>query len=272
MKHNDIAGRVRLVVRLGILAAWTCFCLLLRVLVLPLVLISPWFERVSRQFLFKLWGRLMAFIVGMRVEVRGTRPKYPFLLVCNHQGYVDGFVLASQLACVYISMTEMKSWPLIGTLSKWIHTIFIDRNDMRDTHRVNRCIAQALGSGEGVAFFPEGQTSPGYEVRPFKGALLQPAAENGWPVHYATIRYETPEGCPPATTHVCWAHGEPFTHHATQLFQLPYFNVTITFGDEPIRATNRKELAEQLQKAVAKNLVPNPRVDVPEGVPHRRPA
>lgn len=248
--HLDSSAKQRLTIRLILDASVVIVLLLARGLVFPLVMVSKRFERASRQFLFRLWGRATAWILGLRIEVRGTPPKAPFLLVCNHQSYLDGFVMAWAFGPIFVSMIEMQSWPFVGTMCRWLRVIFIDRKSLRDAHRVIAGLKDAIANGEAISLFPEGRTSPGDLIRPFHPALLQPAAEEGWDVYYATIRYRTPEGCLPASSVVAWARGEPFAAHAKRLFSLPRVHVTLTFGEEPIRHSDRKALAEALRAAV----------------------
>jgi hypothetical protein len=42
-----------------------------------------------------------------------------------------------------------------------------------------------------------------------------------------------------------------FPPHVWGLLQLPCFHTVVTFGESPIRASDRKELAVRLQEAVA---------------------
>ena len=56
-------------------------------------------------------------------------------------------------------------------------TMFIDRERRRDTHRVIRQMAVVLAGGDVVAVFPEGTTTHGTDVLPFKSSLLQPIVE-----------------------------------------------------------------------------------------------
>ena len=70
----------------------------------------------------------------------------------------------------------------------------IERERRRDTHRVTRHMAEVLANGDVVAIFPEGTTTEGHEVLPFKSSLLQPIIEAGGHVQPVAIRYRTPDG------------------------------------------------------------------------------
>ena len=73
-------------------------------------------------------------------------------------------------------------------------TVFIERERRRDTHRVNHQMARVLAGGDVVAIFPEGTTTDGTDLLPFKSSLLQPIVEAAGHVQPVAIRYRTPDG------------------------------------------------------------------------------
>jgi 1-acyl-sn-glycerol-3-phosphate acyltransferase len=107
-----------------------------------------------------------------------------------------------------------------------------------------------LDSGRGVVFFPEGTTSRGDKVAPFRPSLLEPAARSRRPVHYAALSYRTRKKCPPAERAVCWWGDMKFGSHILQLLAMPGFDASLTFGKEPIREDDRKLLATRLHRAI----------------------
>jgi 1-acyl-sn-glycerol-3-phosphate acyltransferase len=224
--------------------------------VAPVLWFSPVTDRAWRRMMFKFWGRVAWRIIGMRVEVHGTPPKPPYFQVTNHVSYLDTMLMAGVLGCVFVAKAEMEHWPVFGLIARGMGTIFIKRERLRDTVRVNNLITRVIDADEGLQVFAESTTSQGIEVRPFKTALLEPAADRCFPVHYAAITYRTPEGCPPASDVVCWWTMVAFLSHALNLFRLPYFYASVTFGDAPIVADDRKVLAQKLHDAVQAIFVP----------------
>lgn len=246
------AAWFRLVRRATLLLSMTGLVVLVRWVLFPLVVSSSSFEQKSRRLLFRTWGRCALRILGLRLHVRGNPPPRPFFLVCNHQSYVDVFVMAACLGCVFVAMVEMRSWPIVRRLNKLLRTIYVDRRKVRDAQRVNEAMCAAWDLGESMAIFPEGGTSPGIDVRPFRSPLLQPAAEHGWPVHCAAIHYATPENTPPADHAVIWAHREPFAAHFLRLLRVPRADITVTFVPESVAGDDRKTLTARLHDAVSK--------------------
>jgi 1-acyl-sn-glycerol-3-phosphate acyltransferase len=210
---------------------------------------SQWRTRV-----FRVWCRAIVRLLGMRVEVQGNPPQPPFVLVSNHLGYIDVIALASELRCVFVSRADVRDWPGVGHLCRSVDTLFIQREDKRDIPRVMNEMEQVLASGRGIVLFPEGTSSSGDGVLPFRPSLLALAARSGRPVHFASISYRTPSGSPPARDVVCWWGEMPFASHLFNLAALPGFRVRLEFGHQPILESDRKILAERLQREVERQI------------------
>jgi 1-acyl-sn-glycerol-3-phosphate acyltransferase len=203
-----------------------------------------------RTRIFRRWSRGVARLLGMRAEVHGTPPRTPFVLVSNHLSYVDVILLGGQLSCVFVAKAEVDRWPLVGALCRSVDTVFIDRKTKRDIPRVTQRLQDILADGRGVVLFPEGTSTKGEGVLRFRPGLLAEAARSGRSVSYASLSYKTPPGSRPARLAVCWWGDMPFPRHLIRLLGLPGFEASLTFGEEPIRETDRKLLATRLQRAV----------------------
>ena len=210
----------------------------------------PYWERA-----YRAWAAGAARIVGMKIEVRGERPAPPYFIVTNHIAFVDVFLLASQLGCIFVAKNELAGWPIFGSLARVGKTIFIDRERIRDTVRVNQEIVDAMNEGLSLALFAESGVSNDGALRPFKAALLEPCARMNIPVHYASIHYESPEGSPPASETIVWKEGVSLFRHFCSVTSLPSFKAVLTIGDAPISAADRKTLATSLFQAVEKQLI-----------------
>ena len=249
-------SHIRAGVRATLLVIVTLFFVGLRLLVWPSAKISRPFDRTLRRFLIRGWGYCFAFLVGLHVVVKGTPPRPPFFMVCNHLTYLDMLLLARQVGSIFVSRGDVEHWPFFGFVAKCLYVIFINREDKRDTTRVNQLIKKTIEEKDGIVVFPEGYTSPGVEVRTFRSPLLQPAIDLDMPVYYVTIYYDTPESGPSPGLLCSWWHPEPFYVHLIRLLHYRGVVATIHFGETPIHDTNRKTLARQLEEAVRANFVP----------------
>jgi len=249
-------GYLRAVVRLLALAVvCLCFYLFLNITAVFVYLaertVGPpartgrWRTRV-----FRRWTDCVRAVLGIKVRAAGAAPEPPFVLVSNHLSYLDVILLGSQLRCVFVARADVADWPLIGALCRTVETLFINRASKRDLPRVMRQMEQVLDSGRGVVLFPEGTTTKGDAVLPFRPSLLDAAARSGRPVWYASLSYSTPPGCEPAQRSVCWWGEMPFTAHFLGVLRLPEIRARVTFGEQPIRESDRKILAARLQHAV----------------------
>lgn len=209
-----------------------------------------------RMLVFRSWSRSVLAVLGVEVEVVGEPPKTPFLMVTNHLSYVDIPVIGTQVGAIFVAKSEISSWPGVGFMCRSINTIFIDRNVRRDLPRVMRMIDTELAHGMGVVLFPEGTSSKGATLLPFRPALLESAARSDTPVSFGTLSYHTPEGEPPAHLAVCWWGGMDFSPHALQFAQLRRVHAKLVFGDEPIHDVDRKELAQKLRAAMLEQFEP----------------
>ncbi|MBL8208616.1 MAG: 1-acyl-sn-glycerol-3-phosphate acyltransferase [Blastocatellia bacterium] len=224
-------------------------------------------KRRWRNFIFRHWAKTIVSVLGIKIRTNEIVPATPFFLVSNHLSYLDIVVLASQLDCVFIAKREVESWPVFGLLSRSMNTIFIDRARASDIPRVNALIVETLQSGQNIVVFPEGTSTAGASILPFKPSLLEPVARGHFPVAYSSIHYRTPPAEPPAHLSVCWWGTMTLMPHLWGVFRLSAIEATLTFGIETIRGTDRKELAQMLHEAVTTIFTPSTKSEtVPRAV------
>jgi 1-acyl-sn-glycerol-3-phosphate acyltransferase len=201
------------------------------------------------QRMFRGWARTMARVLGMRIEIAGTPPRPPFLLVANHLSYADVLLLGAAAGGAFVAKREIAGWPVLGHLCRLVGTVFVDREAKRDLVRASSEMEAALAAGIGVVLFPEGGISGREELQPFRPPLLQGAVATGRPVCWAVISYDTPPGAPPASEAVVWSG--PLAPHVLRLLALPGFRARVTFGAAPVHEPDRKRLATRLHQEMA---------------------
>lgn len=203
------------------------------------------------------WAAAVAGVMGISINITGRAPKPPFLLVSNHLSYIDIIPFWYALDTTFIAKSEINQWPVIGKIANLLGIVFINRQKNRDLTRVNKVIESNVHSAQGLILFPEGTSSRGKRVLPFKSSLLQNPADKEWPVYYASLRYQLPKDTNhKAWKEICWWGDMQFTPHFWNLLHIKSFHINVHFADEPVRAENRKELAKTLHQNVQKIFVP----------------
>lgn len=196
-------------------------------------------------------GHTFANILGITVQHEGPQPPSPCFWICNHVSSLDAVMLLLTVENpIVVARHDVESWPVIGTISSGIDTIFVDRSRFDSMPIVADKMAQAMQKGYSVVMFPEATTGKGDVLLPFKPPLFEPAIRLGVPVHYACCYYETADGEAPATDVVTWWRDSTFASHAWDFLRTPRIYLRVRYGTSPIQAENRKVLARQLQEAV----------------------
>jgi len=203
-----------------------------------------------------VWARLDLRILNVDVDRHGPVPHPSGLVVSNHLSYLDVVVLAAQMPCAFVAKREVRSWLFFGTMAASMGTVFVDRRTKKDLLRVGKVIEERVASGQIVVLFPEGTSSCGSKVLPFRSSLLAPFARSQVPVHYASIRYETDPCDPPATSVVAWSGNGAFPRHLLGLLALARIRARLVFGSGPLADPDRKRLAARLFEAVRQSFEP----------------
>jgi len=194
--------------------------------------------------------------LNVHVESTGEFPSKGGILVSNHLGYLDVFVLASLGPTVFVSRSDVEHWPVFGPLTKWCSTIYIDRERRDQIPAVIEAMADALSTGSQVVFFPEGTSGSGETVMPFRPSLFGVATAGEIPVHAATLTYATLPEDPVARDSVCWWGDDSFAGHFFGLAGLREVRAKVHFIDGTFRGENRKELAKRCHQAILEHFEP----------------
>ncbi len=119
-----------------------------------------------------IYHRMVCVILGIKVKVNGVRStEMPTLFVCNHVSYLDIEVLGGRIPGCFVAKAEVATWPFFSTLAKAQRTIFVDRRSAK-TNNSREEMLKRLDTGDNLMLFPEGTSSDGTRVLPFRSALF----------------------------------------------------------------------------------------------------
>jgi len=170
------------------------------------------------------------------------------LLISNHLSYLDILVLAAQTPAVFVAKREVKSWPVFGWFARLAGTLFVHREKRMQVAQATADLEASLDSGALVVLFPEGTSSDGQTVLPFKSALLAPATRRWQRLFAGFIRYELDDG--DAGEGICYWKDMTLLPHLINLLSKRAPRVFVRFSQFRQPATDRKELARQLHSEV----------------------
>jgi 1-acyl-sn-glycerol-3-phosphate acyltransferase len=185
---------------------------------------------------------------GVKIEVHGAIPDGPCALVANHVSYLDPVAILSQVAATAIAKREVSTWPCLGAVMGSLGVLWVDRACAWSGARVLRGAARAWAAGVPVLAFPEGTTTRGDDVLPFRRGLFGIALRARVPVVPVTLAYDDP-GAP-------WVGGRAFLPHYVRTAARPTTRVSLWF-ERPIepRGAGAAELAEHARSIVRARLL-----------------
>jgi 1-acyl-sn-glycerol-3-phosphate acyltransferase len=142
-----------------------------------------------RRRLEQLFFRRTLRALGLELDCEGSPSTTPgTLFVANHISFADVLALATCVDAAFVAKSEVRSWPVLGWLAKRFGTLFVTRGRRIDARAQAELLAARLRRGENIIIFPEGTTSDGTSVLPFRSTLLA-AAEPASAVQPVAIRY-----------------------------------------------------------------------------------
>jgi len=176
------------------------------------------------------------------------------LLVSNHLSYVDILVLSALTPSLFVAKLDVKNWPVFGWFARLAGTLFADREHRIQVGSLTRELRTILNQRALVVLFPEGTSSDGRTVLPFKSALLEPATKSSYPLSACLIEYQLEDGN--VGEEVCYWKDMTFLAHLVNLLSKSRVKASVRFSEIRTCRAHRKELARELHSEVL-NLKPS---------------
>lgn len=158
----------------AVLLLATFFALTLPLIPVQAVLLR-FFPNAARGFPH-WYHRQVCRLFGIRLHVTGQVDRNrPVLLVANHTSWLDIPILSAVAPVSFIAKKEVASWPFVSWLARLQRTLFIDRDKRSDVTRATNVMLDRLAAGDCIVLFPEGTSSDGNRVLPFRSSLFAAA-------------------------------------------------------------------------------------------------
>jgi lyso-ornithine lipid O-acyltransferase len=170
------------------------------------------------------------------------------LLVCNHLSYLDILVLSALAPCVFVAKREVKDWLVFGWFARLAGTVFVQREQRAQAFQTVDKIEAALQTGAVVVLFPEGTSSGGETVLPFKSSLLEPAARQTHSLTAGLLQYGLGDG--DVSEEVCYWKDMTLVPHLINLCSKRAVQASVHFNHLREGNADRKQLARQLHAEV----------------------
>lgn len=164
-------GKLRAIRRALLILLWT-------LALIPAQTICLLLPGAAKRALPLLYWRGVCAALGLRRRVIGTPIGQPeggrrraVVFISNHSSWIDIPLLGAELRACFVAKNDVAEWPLISTVARLGRTVFISRRRAH-TQRGRSAIAERLAAGDNLILFPEGTTSDGSRVLPFRSAFL----------------------------------------------------------------------------------------------------
>jgi 1-acyl-sn-glycerol-3-phosphate acyltransferase len=254
---NASYNRLRAFLRMAALLAWT------GVLLIPSLTTRLLTGRASRRVI-SLWYRGCCRLLGLSIKTVGQpETGRPVLFVANHVSYLDILLIGGMLKAHFIAKSEVQSWPGIGPLASLAGTLYVERRARRSREQRD-VIGASLADGNSLVLFPEGTSSDGSRVLPFKSSLFSVFQTDEdltnvviQPVTIDYMRFKNGVTIDGGQRDLyAWYGDMTLAPHLGQVFGLPGAEVGLVWHDiiEPTPPIDRKALAQQAEEAVADGL------------------
>ncbi|SHF38023.1 lyso-ornithine lipid acyltransferase [Ruegeria intermedia] len=193
-------------------------------------------------------------ILGIGFQTSGELMRQHGAVVANHSSWLDIFALNARKRVYFVSKAEVAKWPGIGFLARAAGTVFIER-DPRKARAQTKLFEERLKAGHKLLFFPEGTSTDGLRVLPFKttlfAAFFAEELRDFMYVQPVTVIYHAPAG-EPARFYGWWGDMDFGPHLLKTLGARRQGRVELIYH-APAKVSdfpNRKALAAHCEEAI----------------------
>ena len=247
LADRPLGGRVRAARRLFCVVVFTLLCF-------PVQGVLVQFSGPAKNRFARFYFRTLCWLIGLKLRVIGTPAAEPrTLFVSNHTSWLDILVLGSTLDARFVSKAEVAEWPLIGWVAKLGRSVFVSRARGRTGSEAQELRAR-LEEGESLILFPEGTTSDGARVLPFRSSFFS-VANAAARIQPVTVVYDRLGGLPVGRRDrplFAWYGDMETGSHAWRLLRRTGTRVTMVLSESfpPEAMPDRKAMAAHVGRSV----------------------
>ena len=212
----------------------------------------PQFSLEQRDMRVQAWALQFLALWDIHLKVLG-RPVQngPALMVANHISWLDISVIHAARHCRFVSKSDIRDWPLLGTLATGAGTLYIERTSRKDALRMVKDMAEAMKNGDVVAVFPEGTTSDGRDLLPFHANLIQSAILAEAPVQPMSLKFIDARSGEPSFA-PCYIGDDTLLGSIWRTLKAPKIIAVVHFGElQQAQGRDRRAWAHDLHQSVA---------------------
>lgn len=208
----------------------------------------------------RFYWAMTARILGVRVRVIGSSAAKPggrpVVFVSNHSSWLDVPVLGGRIDACFVSKDEVGRWPFVGTIARLGRTVFVSRQ-RHATGRERDAMRERLAVGDNLMLFPEGTTSDGSRVLPFRSSFFAIAEGEDPPlIQPVSIVYDRLGGLPTGRASrpvFAWYGDMDLSTHFWRFAQHRGLRASILLHPplDPANFASRKALSHAVWRAVA---------------------
>lgn len=241
--------------------------------ILSYVLVSLFWRVWSRDILVRrhhythtvsFFCRLALWLLRFRVHAKNVPPdEKAYLLVGNHLGMLDILVAAAHKPSLFVTSVEMRNTPGLGFLAEMGGCLYVERRSRSNITNEIGEIREVLRQGFSVSLYPEGTSTNGERVLPFKKTLMTSAAGTGVPILPMVVNYRKINGEPMShkwRDYVCWYGDQTFWPALLRIFTVKSVDVDFEYLPEVMvhSEEERRVIAAKIQSMVVSKYDPIP--------------
>ena len=240
------------------------FCIAILIALRLIFLFWPAKKKLLTTYVVHLFGKIATFTLGVKVNVRGRKDllkKRGQFFISNHLSYIDGIVATGLAPLAFVAKTDVRKWPFFGFFSFLSDTIFVNRTNSANIHKEIKKMVSFLNDKVNIILFPEGTSTNGEKLLPFKSSFFAAPLEAKSPVVPIVVTYKSINSQAINEKNrdlVYWYGSMPFLPHLLRAFSLDSIVLDIKVCD-PIQGSltsngstvsGRKDLCEASWKSI----------------------